>query len=67
MSEAPRAGLIVFGLLQILIGLMCGLLVFAVIAGAELAQRTAPMRSGVASAIVVYGIAAVYFVAVGIG
>jgi len=67
MSEAPRVGLIAFGLVQILIGLTCGLLVLAVIAGAELAQRTAPMRSGVASAIVVYGIAAVYFVTVGVG
>lgn len=67
MSEARRGGLIGFGVLQILIGLICGLLVLAVIAGAELAQRTTPMRSGVASAIVVYGIAALYFVTVGVG
>lgn len=67
MSEAPRVGLIAFGLVQILTGLVCGLLVLAVIAGAELAQRTAPMRSSVTSAIVVYGIAAVYFVTVGVG
>ena len=67
MSNAPRAGLIVLGIIQIFLGLACGLAVFAVIAGAEIAQRTTPMRSGIASLIVVYGIAALYFVAVGVG
>ncbi len=74
MSEAlaptyrdRRGGLIVFGVLQILLGLICGLLVLVLVAGAELAQRTSPGRATVASAIVVCGTAAVYFVAVGVG
>ena len=65
--SSTRVGLIVLGILQIFIGLACGLMVLGVIAGAELAQRTTPARGGVASAIVAPGLAALYFVAVGIG
>jgi hypothetical protein len=70
---APKdrsAGLVVFGLLQILLGLACIGLTLAVAAATELtatAPSTAPSGADLAAAIVVYALAAVYFIAVGVG
>src|SRR5688572_18576779 len=70
---APKdrsAGLVVFGLLQILLGLACiglTLLVAAATEFAATAPSTAPSGADLAAAIVVYALAAVYFIAVGIG
>lgn len=64
-----RAGLIAFGVVQIAVGLACVGLVLLVAAGQELAARAGMGDSGsvLASALVVYGLAAVYFIAVGVG
>ena len=62
-----RIALIFFGVLQLVLGLICAALVLFVVAGAELMEYARPARAGVTSAIVVYGVAAVYFVTVGIG
>lgn len=64
-----RAGLVAFGIVQIAVGLACIGLVLLVAAGQELAARAGMGNSGtvLASALVVYGLAAVYFVSVGVG
>jgi|SRR5688500_5147188 len=64
-----RTALIVFGSLQILLGLLAVALVLFVAAGYELAQQSgnAPPESALASAVIVYGLAAAYFVATGVG
>jgi hypothetical protein len=61
-------GLYLFGALQVLIGLACAALVLFIASGSELAARQGA-RSGaaMASGLVAYGIATVYFVGVGIG
>lgn len=62
------AGLIAFGALQILIGLACGILVLYVASGSEIAVRQGPAGGpAVASGLMVYGVACVYFVAAGAG
>lgn len=64
-----RRGLLIAGIVQILIGLLAAGFVLVVAAGHEMATRRGGVASGsaLASAIVVYGMAAVYFVATGIG
>lgn len=62
------AGLSAFGALQILIGLACLILVLYVASGAEVAVRQGPAGgAAVASGLMVYGVACVYFVSVGVG
>lgn len=62
------AGLIGFGVLQILIGLACVMLVLYIASGSELAVRQGPGGgAALASGLIVYGVASVYFVSVGIG
>ncbi|HEV8659422.1 MAG TPA: hypothetical protein VGS96_12450 [Thermoanaerobaculia bacterium] len=61
-------GLILFGILQILIGLACSALVLFIASGSELAARQgAKSGAAMASGLVVYGLATVYFVGVGVG
>ena len=69
MAEAGdrRTALIFFGAVQLVLGLICAALVLFVVAGAELVQYARTARAGVTSAIVVYGVAAIYFVSAGIG
>lgn len=64
-----RTGLIVFGILQILLGLCAAVFVLFVAAGHEFAQQSGavPSEAALASAVVVYGLAAAYFIAVGVG
>src|SRR5688500_12488888 len=69
VAAERRTGLIVFGGFQILLGLLAAGLVLAVAAGHEFAQQSgsAPSESALASAVIVYGLAAAYFVATGVG
>jgi hypothetical protein len=67
MPGESRIGLIAVGTLQIVLGLICAALVLYFVAGAELTDYAPSARSVVTSAIVVYGVAAIYFVAVGLG
>ena len=64
-----RAGLVVFGIAQILIGIICAGLALGVAASAEIATRRGIPGAGsaVAAGMVVWGLAAVYFVVTGIG
>ena len=64
-----RTGLIIFGILQILLGVAAVAVVLFVAAGYELTRRGGGIGSGaaLASALIVYGIGAVYFFSVGIG
>lgn len=68
-SADRRTGLIVFGIIQILLGLCAAGFVLVVAAGHEFAQQSgaAPSESALASAVVVYGLAAAYLIAVGVG
>lgn len=62
-------GLVIFGIAQILIGVICAGLALFVAASVELAARRgvpAPAAAA-ASGIVMYGLAAVYFVTAGVG
>ncbi|HEX9160982.1 MAG TPA: hypothetical protein VF980_04675 [Thermoanaerobaculia bacterium] len=68
MTNERSAGLIAFGALQILIGLACAALALSIAAGSELMVRQGPGGgAAVASGLVVYGLTAVYFIAVGVG
>lgn len=64
-----RVGLMVFGVAQILIGVICAGLALGAVASAEIATRRGIPGAGaaVASGMVLWGLAAVYFVAAGIG
>lgn len=63
-----RSGwLIAFGILQILIGVVCGALVLGVIASSELAARAGASTGTVATLIFAYGLVALHFVSSGIG
>jgi len=65
-----RAGLIAFGVLHILLGIVSVLLLLATAASAEIiARRGAPnaAQASVAQGLFFYGAAAFYFIAVGIG
>lgn len=68
--EADRsAGLIIFGIIQLILGALCVFLVLAATAGSELAARrglSVPQQA-FASMLLVYGGAALYFIATGIG
>ncbi|HVS30974.1 MAG TPA: hypothetical protein VMS98_05920 [Thermoanaerobaculia bacterium] len=70
---APKdrsAGLVVFGLLQVLLGFVCigfTLLVAAATEFATNAPATAPSGADLAGAMVVYALAAVYFLSAGVG
>lgn len=67
MKESS-AGLSAFGVLQILIGLACLVLVLYVASGSEVAVRQGPAGgASVASGLMVYGVACVYFISVGVG
>jgi hypothetical protein len=67
-TKDSGAGLAAFGALQILIGLACGILVLYVASGSEIAVRQGPAGgAAVASGLMVYGVACVYFIAVGVG
>jgi len=63
-----RGGLVAFGVLQILIGLVCALFVLVLAAALELTSRRgmAP-PANIAPAFVIYGAAAFYFITVGTG
>ena len=63
-----RGGLVAFGILQILIGLVCALFVLVLAAALELTSRRgmAP-PTNIAPAFVIYGAAAFYFITVGTG
>ena len=62
------AGLILLGIVQMLIGLGCAMLVLYIASGSEVAVRQGPGGSAaVASGLIVYGVATVYFVSVGVG
>ena len=63
-----RGGLLAFGILQIIIGLICALFVLVLAAALELTSRRgiAP-PSNIAPAFVIYGAAAFYFITVGSG
>jgi hypothetical protein len=63
-----HAGLAGFGVLQILVGLICVLLVLGIAAAIELTtRRGGAVPSNVAPALVLYGAAAFYFITVGTG
>lgn len=67
-ASTRTAGLIAFGILQILIGLACAILVLYIASGSELVVRQSPGGgAALASGLTVYGIATVYFVSVGVG
>ena len=62
------AGFILFGALQIVIGLACAMFTLYIAAGSEIAVRqSAGGGAAVASGLIVYGVATVYFVSVGVG
>lgn len=63
-----RGGLLAFGILQIVIGLICALFVLVLAAALELTSRRgiAP-PTNIAPAFVIYGAAAFYFITVGSG
>jgi hypothetical protein len=69
VSADRRTALIVFGSLQILLGLLAGALVLVVAAGHEFAQQSgsAPSEPALASAVIVYGLAAAFFITTGVG
>jgi len=63
-----RGGLVAYGILQIVVGLICALFVLVLAAALELTSRrgmAAP--TNIAPAFVIYGAAAFYFVTVGMG
>lgn len=61
-------GLIAFGALQIVLGLLCALLVLYIASGSELAVRQGPSGGAtLASGLMVYGVATAFFVGVGVG
>ncbi len=63
-----RGGLILFGILQIALGLLCGLFVLGLAAAIELTSRRGiATPPNAAPALVVYGAAAYYFITVGVG
>jgi len=63
-----RGGLILFGILQIILGLICGLFVLGLAAAIELTSRRGiATPPNAAPALVVYGAAAYYFIAIGAG
>ena len=67
-TNSSGAALAAFGALQILIGLVCGFLVLHVASGSEFAAQRGPAGSAaVASLLMVYGVACVYFISVGVG
>jgi hypothetical protein len=67
-AKESGAGLVLFGALQILIGLACAMLVLYIASGAEIAVRQGPAGgAAVASGLMVYGAATVYFVSAGVG
>ncbi len=67
-TNESGAGLILFGVLQILIGLGCAMFVLFIASGSEVALRQSPAGgAAVASGLIVYGIATIYFVSVGVG
>lgn len=72
MSEGATkngaAGFILFGSLQILIGLACAMFTLYIASGSEIAVRQSPGGgAAVASGLIVYGVATAYFVSVGVG
>jgi MFS family permease len=69
VARDRRAGLVVFGVAQILIGIICAGLALGVAASAEIATRQGIPGAGaaVAAGMVLWGLAAVYFVVAGIG
>jgi hypothetical protein len=68
MNEHRHAGLIGFGVLQILVGLVCVALVLGIAAAIELTtRRGGAVPPNAASALVLYGAAAFYFITVGTG
>lgn len=63
-----KAGLIIFGIVQVLIGIACGVLLLGAAAGSELARHQgAEAGATLASSLVAYGIFTVYFISTGIG
>ena len=69
MEEAkPSPGLIAFGVLQILIGVVCAMLVLYIASGSDVMVRQGPGGgAALASGMIVYVVATVYFFAAGVG
>ncbi|HEX6177239.1 MAG TPA: hypothetical protein VF057_02680 [Thermoanaerobaculia bacterium] len=68
-STSRPAGLVVFGILQLILGIGAVLLVLGISATYEIAQQRGlpPAGAALASAVVVYGLAAIYLISVGVG
>ena len=68
-STSRPAGLVVFGILQLVLGVLAVLLVLGISATHEIAQQRGlpPEGAALASAVVVYGIAAIYLISAGVG
>ena len=62
--EDRSAGLVTFGILQVIVGLVCGLNLLSIAAAAE---RFGAPPAAVSSAIVVYSVATCWFVTMGVG
>ncbi|HVR39149.1 MAG TPA: hypothetical protein VMU84_08630, partial [Thermoanaerobaculia bacterium] len=62
-----RAGLVGFGALQIAVGTVCAAMLLGTVAGAEEWARRGLTQPAVAPAIFLLGLAAFYFVTVGVG
>jgi len=62
-----NGGLIAFGIVQILIGIVCAMFVLGVVASSELAARSGVLRGSVGTLIFAYGLVAVHFITCGIG
>jgi hypothetical protein len=60
-------GLMVFGILQIVVGIVCGVFALGVIASSELAARAGASTGTVGTIIFAYGLTALHFVSSGIG
>ncbi len=68
MSQDRSIALIVVGALQILVGLACATVVLYIASGSEAAVRHGPAGgAAVASSLTAYGVATVFFVAMGVG
>jgi hypothetical protein len=69
LAPDRRTGLIIFGIVQIILGLFAAGFVLIVAAGHELARQSGakPSEAALASAVVVYGLGAAFFLTTGIG
>jgi hypothetical protein len=66
-AKDRSAGLLAFGILQIVIGLICATALLGVVASSEVAARAGATNQSVGSILFVLGALAFYFIATGIG